>query len=89
MTYGAQQIAQTMTLADAWREIIERQISIVPSFDGRFWTASVDEKGKNIASRKRKVRMISATASAPIAAIEMLVEKLEMEAEPQYLEFVA
>jgi hypothetical protein len=78
-----------MTMADAWREVVSRQISLVPAFDGKFWVASVDEKGKNVASKKRKVRMISATASSPIGAIEKLVEKLEMEAEPQYLEFVA
>jgi hypothetical protein len=67
----------TMTAAQAFAEVARRQISIVPSFDGKFWTASVDEKGDTFASKKRKVRMISATSSTPIGAVRELIAKID------------
>jgi hypothetical protein len=66
----------TMIASQAFAEVARRQIAIVPAYDGRIWVASVDEKGYTLASKKRKVRMISATASSPIAAIAALIEKL-------------
>jgi len=81
MTYAAQQIAAKMTAAEILREIAARNISIVPAFDGRIWTASVDEKGVTFASKKRKVRMISATASTPIAAVSGLIAMLDAESQ--------
>jgi|SRR5262245_11947171 len=77
MTCATPTIVEILSIADAWRELTARSISIVPSFDGRIWTASVDEKGNTISTKKRKVRMVSATASTPLGAISALVAKLE------------
>lgn len=70
-------IFQTMTASQAFTEIARRQIALVPSFEGRIWTASVDEFGETFASKKRKVRMISATSSTPIGAVKNLLAILD------------
>lgn len=67
----------TMSAAQLFAEIASRQISIVPSFDGKFWTASVDEKGNTFSTKKRKVRMISATSSTPAGAVKVLIRMLD------------
>jgi hypothetical protein len=66
----------TMTASQAFVEIARREISIVPSFDGSVWTASVDIKGTGH-NRKRALRAVTATSSTPIGAIEKLIEKLD------------
>jgi hypothetical protein len=71
----------TWTAAEILRQIAARRIAVVPAFDGRLWMASVDEFGAGVASKRRKVRMISATAATPREAIERLVAKLD--GEPQ------
>lgn len=76
---------KTYFASDILREIAEREISLVPSFDGRFWTASVDRKGTTLTTRGRKVEMISATSTTPAAAVRALIEKLDAEAKPQSL----
>lgn len=74
-----------MTPADAFAEITRRQISIVPAFDGKVWMASVDEKGSNVATKRRKVRSVSATSSTPIGAFRELIAKLDgREEEPPF-----
>lgn len=77
--------ATAISAADILREIERRQISIVPSFDGKFWTASVDEFGASVASKRRKVRMISATASTPQAAVAALIQRIDEMATPREL----
>jgi len=68
-----------LTAAEAWREVAARQIAITPALG--LWTASVDEFGDGVSTRKRKVRSISATAASPMAAVRDLIAKLDVEAQ--------
>lgn len=77
--------ATTLTYADAWREVTARNISVVPAFDGKFWCASVTEKGTSVATLKRDVRMISATSSTPIGAVKSLIALLDSQAQERAL----
>jgi hypothetical protein len=70
-------ILTTYSASDILRLIAEREISLTPTFDGRIWSASVDEFGSNVASKRRKVRSISATSSTPAGAVRALIEKLD------------
>jgi hypothetical protein len=72
---------QPMTAADAWREVVQRGISLTRGLDGRVWAASIELKGDTRATRKRNVKAVSATASSPIGAIRELIAKLDAEAE--------
>jgi hypothetical protein len=75
-----------MTASQAFTEIAKRGIALVPAFDGQVWMASVDEKGDTVASKKRKVRSISATDSTPIGAVEALLATLNQQPQPQAFE---
>jgi len=74
-----------MTAAEAWQEVVKRRISLTPIIDGLIWSASADVRGETLTTRKRTLRSVSATSSAPIAAIEKLVEKLDAEAQERAL----
>jgi hypothetical protein len=50
---------------------------IIAALDGRVWVASVEVKGDGVATKKRAVRSVSATASSPIGAIRSLIAKLD------------
>jgi hypothetical protein len=65
-----------MTAAEVLRRIAERNVSLVPIFDGKLWAASVDVKGSG-RNRKRALSSVSAIATTPVAAVNALVEKLE------------
>jgi hypothetical protein len=75
----------TWSASEVLRQIAARQIALVPAFDGKLWVASVDEFGSGVASKRRKVRTISATAATPVGAVKALVEKLDTMATPQEL----
>jgi hypothetical protein len=74
-----------MTAAEAWQEVVKRRIALTPIIDGRLWSASADVRGETRTTRKRAVRSVSATSSAPIAAVESLCAKLDSEAQERAL----
>jgi hypothetical protein len=74
-----------MTAAEAWQEVVKRRIALTPIIDGRLWSASADLRGETLTTRKRVIRSISATSSAPIAAVESLCAKLDAEAQQRAL----
>jgi hypothetical protein len=65
-----------MTAAEVLRQIAERNISLVPMFDGKLWVASVDVKGSG-RNRKRALSSASALAPTPAQAVERLIERLD------------
>ncbi|MCI0338631.1 MAG: hypothetical protein L0226_13725 [Acidobacteria bacterium] len=75
----------TLTATEAWREVEERDIAIVPAFGGATWSASVDIKGDARHNRKRAVRSVSAAALSPIRAVEALIKMLDASTQPQQL----
>jgi len=72
-------VMKPMSAADILREIEARQISLVPALG--LWSASVDECGDTLLTKKRKIRSISATAPTPAEAVRALIEKIEAEAQ--------
>jgi hypothetical protein len=65
-----------LTAVEAFAEIATRRICLTPAFDGRLWRAGVEVHGDSPHSRSRALRSVSAIATSPLCAIELLMAKL-------------
>jgi hypothetical protein len=70
-------ILPTQSASQLFAEIAIRQISLVPVFGDKLWSASVDIKGGARHNRKRSIASVSATAPTPAGAVKALIEKLD------------
>jgi hypothetical protein len=71
-----------MTPETAWREVAERQITLVPALG--IWQASVEVKGTGH-NKKRNLRAVHATGPTAMEAVRLLCATLDAEGQPQSL----
>jgi len=65
---------------EAFIRIKQYKIALVSTLDGRIWLAGVEIKGEGRHNKARGVRSVSAQAASPLLAIELLIERLDSEA---------
>jgi hypothetical protein len=74
-----------LSAAEFWREIQTRQITIVPAFDGRVWSASIERVKSKKRFTKADLEIVSATGSTPLDAVRRLIVKLDGAAQEREL----
>jgi len=67
----------TLTPAQAFAEIERRRISMTSAFNGRVWTASVEQVRSKKRFTKADMVVVSATGATPIAAVAELIKRLD------------
>lgn len=70
-------ILRQLSPTEAFAEIARRHISLTSAFDGRVWTASVEQVRNKKRFTKADMVVVSATGATPIDAVAELIKRLD------------